>query len=146
MFQTFVCEVRHADSGDLATNRSTTRGIPAFSLTGLSPAGSEFRLDLYSVNAKGRSEVVRLAARTRPAHRPDVVKYAYSAGLLAFDTSLYPAAAEEEAGSSLLLLFSWAIKIAIFGLGGAAEREIGKKAPLSIRMGSRKGLSYGGGQ
>lgn len=83
--QTFVCEARHAGSGDLAANRSTARGDrPEFALAGVAPA-ADFRIDVYSVNAKGRSEVVRLAARTRPrmnAPADGVVKYSYSAGTL----------------------------------------------------------------
>ncbi len=51
---------------------------PHFRLVGLAP-NTAFTLDVYSMNAKGRSKPVRLKARTRNALPADV-KYSFSAG------------------------------------------------------------------
>ena len=86
--QTFVCEVRYSDSGDLATNRSRTRQRPIFEIVGVAP-NTRFLVDVYSVNAKGRSDPARMEAVTRKPRPEDVVKFSYSAGTYLSVCALY---------------------------------------------------------
>ena len=73
--QTFLLEVRQ-NGGNLIANQSVT-SRPFFRLDGLA-ANSFFTLDVYALNAKGRSIPVRLKIRTRKLHAD--VKYSFSAG------------------------------------------------------------------
>jgi hypothetical protein len=77
--QTFLLEVRHSGR-DLVANQSVT-SRPHFRVDGLAP-DTAFTLDVYSLNAKGRSTPVRLTARTRKSTGQADVKYSFSAGKL----------------------------------------------------------------
>ena len=57
-------------------NQSVT-SRPRFKVDGLAP-NTIFTLDVYAINAKGRSAPVRLKTRTRKVHAD--VKYSFSAG------------------------------------------------------------------
>ncbi len=79
--QTFLLEVRRHDGGELIANQSVT-SRPYFRVDGLAP-DTLFTLDVYALNAKGRSMPVRLKTQTRkvltqPASAD--VKYSFSAG------------------------------------------------------------------
>lgn len=65
---TFLAELREADTGHLVANASSSVW-PAFTFLGL-PAGTSFRVELYSVSAKGRREPTRFVVSTlRPAEK-----------------------------------------------------------------------------
>ena len=73
--QTFLLEVRH-NGAELVANQSVN-SRPRFKVDGLAP-NTIFTLDVYAINAKGRSIPVRLKTRTRKVHAD--VKYSFSAG------------------------------------------------------------------
>ena len=73
--QTFLLEVRH-NGAELVANQSVT-SRPRFKVDGLAP-NTIFTMDVYAMNAKGRSKPVRLKTRTRKVHAD--VKYSFSAG------------------------------------------------------------------
>ena len=77
--QTFLLEVRH-NGAELVANQSVT-SRPRFKVDGLAP-NTIFTMDVYALNAKGRSKPVRLKTRTRKVHAD--VKYSFSAGKKAF--------------------------------------------------------------
>ena len=68
-------QVRH-NGAELVANQSVT-SRPRFKVDGLAP-NTVFTLDVYAINAKGRSTPVRLKTRTRKVHAD--VKYSFSAG------------------------------------------------------------------
>ena len=77
--QTFLLEVRH-NGAELVANQSVT-SRPRFKVDGLAP-NTIFTMDVYALNAKGRSKPVRLKTQTRKVHAD--VKYSFSAGKKAF--------------------------------------------------------------
>lgn len=77
--QTFLLEVRRQDNSGLVANQSVT-SRPSFRIDGLPPDTLVY-LDIFAVNAKGRSIAVRLKMRTKKIHQADV-KYSFSAGKL----------------------------------------------------------------
>ena len=83
--QTFLLEVRH-NGAELVANQSVT-SRPRFKVDGLAP-NTIFTMDVYALNAKGRSKPVRLKTRTRKVHAD--VKYSFSAGKNAFKIMLKP--------------------------------------------------------
>lgn len=75
--QTFLLEVRR-NGVDLVANQSVA-SRPHFKVDGLAP-DTAFTLDVYSMNAKGRSMPVRLSMHTRKQLPGADVKYSISAG------------------------------------------------------------------